>query len=339
MDYTTLGERGPSVSRFGLGTMTLLGAGDSEAATIVHHAMDSGITFIDTADVYGDGRVEEVLGAALATRRDTVVLATKFGLAMGGEKARAGGSKRWMVRAVEDSLRRLRTDYIDLYQLHRPDPATPLDETIEAFDELVKAGKIRYAGSSVFSAEQIVESQWSAERTGSQALTTEQSPYSIVVRGGERATFSTCRQYGVGVIAWSPLNGGWLTGKYRAGQPVPADSRAASGNPFVRADDQVKLALVERLAGVAAEAKLSLTQLGLAWTLEHPAISSTLLGPRTDGQLTELLRADGARLSPDTLDAIDAIVAPGTDVDPRNAGATPRGLPVSERRRSEAPAT
>jgi aryl-alcohol dehydrogenase-like predicted oxidoreductase len=335
MDYTTLGARGPRVSRFGLGTMTILGAGEAEAHTLVRHAIDEGLTLIDTADVYGDGRVEEVLGAALKGRRDTVVLATKFGLPMQGDTTRAGGSRGWMIRAVDDSLRRLRTDYIDLYQLHRPDPATPIDETVAAFDELITAGKVRFAGSSVFSAEQIVESQWAAERIGARPFATEQSPYSIFVRGGERATFSTCRAHGVGVIAWSPLNGGWLTGKYRVGQEVPADSRAASGNPFVRADDETKLALVDRLSAVAADAGLTLTQLGLAFTLAHPAISATLVGPRTDAQLTELLAAVDVQLSTATLDQVDAIVAPGVDVDPRNAGTTPRGLLVGERRRPE----
>jgi aryl-alcohol dehydrogenase-like predicted oxidoreductase len=333
MHTTTLGAHGPEVSRFGLGTMALTATQTpAEAREMVVRAIDSGITLIDTADVYGNGHVEEVLGAALKGRRESVVLATKVGLPMDGDPARAGGSKRWITTAIDDSLRRLQTDFVDLYQLHRPDPTTPIDETVEAFDELIKAGKIRYSGSSVFAAEAIVESQWSAERLAAQAFVSEQAPYSIFVRGIERSVLPTARRFGVGVLAWSPLNGGWLTGKYRRGAPVPEGSRAASGNPFVRADDERKLDLVDRLVSVADQAGVSLLELSLAWTLVHPAISSVLLGPRTLEQLSDMLKTDGLILSDDILDAIDEIVAPGTDVDPRNSGSSPLGLTVEQRR-------
>lgn len=337
METARLGERGPLVSRFGLGTMSLLTSQDAkEAAALVHQALDSGINLIDTADIYDDGAVEEALGEALIGRRDKVVLATKVGLPMNGDRARSGGSKRWIVQAVEDSLRRLKTDYIDVYQLHRPDPATPVAETVEAFDALVRAGKIRFAGSSVFPPELIVQFQWEAERQGASPLVSEQAPYSIFVRGIEAGTLPVCRQYGIGTLVWSPLNGGWLTGKYRRGKPVPGDSRAASGNPFVRADDERKLDRVEALAGLADAAGLGLAQMSLAWTLEHPGVSSVLLGPRTPGQLARLLEADGISLGPDLLDAIDEVVAPGVNVDPRNAGWVSPGLQPGQRRRSAA---
>ena len=262
MDMKRLGDNGPMVSRFGFGTMSLLPSAElSNSVRLVHQALDSGINLIDTADIYEDGAVEEVLGVALAGRRDRVVLATKVGLPVDGDPERSGGSRRWIMQAVEDSLRRLKTDYIDLYQLHRPDPKTPIEETVAAFDELIRAGKIRYAGSSVFPPELIVQARWAAEKTGAAPFTSEQSPYSILARGIERSVLPICRQYGIGMLVWSPLNGGWLTGKYRRGAPVPEGSRAASGNPFVRADDERKLDATESLAGIAEMAGLSLMQM------------------------------------------------------------------------------
>lgn len=321
MERRTLGRQGPEVSRFGLGTMSLLTAqGPRDVSRLLDQALAAGINLIDTADIYDNGAVEEALGVALAGRRQDVVLATKVGLPMGGDVNRSGGSRRWITAAVEDSLRRLKTDVIDLYQLHRPDPKTPIEETVGAFNDLVKAGKIRHAGSSVFPPELLVESCWAAEKLGAPPFVSEQSPYSILVRGIEQSTLPTCRKYGLGVLAWSPLNGGWLTGKYRRGVPAPEGSRAASGNPFVRADDARKLDRTEALAAIAHKAGLTMTQMSLAWALEHPDITSVLIGPRNGEQLGELLQADGLRLDEETLDAIDAVVAPGENVDPRNAG-------------------
>ncbi|OJV93978.1 MAG: aldo/keto reductase [Microbacterium sp. 67-17] len=333
MRTRALGTRGPVVSSVGLGTMSLpLHEGERTATRIVHAALDAGITLIDTADVYGDGAVEELLGRVLGARRDDVVLATKVGLPMGGDPTRAGASARWIERAVDDSLRRLRTDRIDLYQLHRPDPATPLEETVTALERLRAAGKIRWSGSSVFPAEMLVEAQWVAERTGAAPMTSEQAPYSILVRGIERAVLPAAESHGIGVIAWGPLNGGWLTGKYRRGAEPPAGSRAAQGNPFVRADDERKLAVTEQLRRVADDAGLTLTELSLGWVGEHPGITSVLIGPRTPEQLTELLTAADTALDAPALDAIDAIVAPGTSIDPRNEGWTPPGLSPEARR-------
>jgi aryl-alcohol dehydrogenase (NADP+) len=331
-----LGARGPEVSRIGLGTMSIMGAGD-EAAVIrlVRAAIDGGITLIDTADVYGDGAVERVVGRALRGRRDDVVLATKVGLPMAGDRERSGGSARWIRAAVDDSLRRLSTDRIDLYQLHRPDLSTPIEETVAAFRELEQAGKIRFAGSSVFPPELIVEARWAAQRLDAEGFVSEQPPYSILVRGVEPGVLPTCRRHGVGVIVWGPLNGGWLTGKYRSDAPAPDGSRGALGNPFVRTDDVRKLQLVQQLDDVARAADMSLLELALSWPLHHPAVSSVLIGPRTEEQLAALLSAGAVSIEASVLDAVDAIVAPGLNVDPLNAGWAPPGLRLEERRIDE----
>ncbi|MAS04913.1 MAG: aldo/keto reductase [Ahrensia sp.] len=333
MEMKRLGANGPMVSRFGFGTMSLLSSqSPSEAAKLVDRALDAGINLIDTADIYDNGAVEEALGAALAGKRDRIVLATKVGLPMHSDPEKSGGSRRWIVQAVEDSLRRLKTDHIDLYQLHRADPKTPLEETVAALDELVRAGKIRHAGSSVFPPEMLVQAQWAAEKLGAAPFVSEQSPYSILVRGIERGSLPICQRYGVGMLVWSPLNGGWLTGKYRRGAPPPEGSRAASGNPFVRADDEPKLDATEALAAIADKAGLTLMQMSLAWAREHPGVTSVLLGPRTGEQLEQLLTADGVVLDEETLDAIDGVVAPGDNVDPRNSGWFPPSLAKEYRR-------
>jgi aryl-alcohol dehydrogenase (NADP+) len=327
-----LGDGGPLVGPLALGTMAFAGSDQADVDAMVGRALDAGVTLVDTADVYGAGRVEELVGRAVAARRDDVVLATKFGLPMG--PGTGGGGRDWVLRAAEGSLRRLGTDRIDLFQVHRRDPGTPLEETLGALDELVAAGKVRAVGTSVLPAEQLVEVQWAAERGGWVRPVSEQPPYSLLVRSIERSVLPTCRRHGIGVVVWSPLNGGWLTGKYRRGAPPPAGSRAASGNPFVRADDEAKLVVVERLAAVAEAAGRSLPDLALRWTLEHPAVTAVLLGPRTPGQLDALLAADPAPLDPATLDALDEVVPPGTDVDPRNSGWTPPELAAAHRRRA-----
>lgn len=337
MRYCRLGERGPTVSRLGLGTMALSAASHAEADRIVGAALDAGITLVDTADVYGDGRGEELLGQVLtADRREKVVLATKFGLPMGPDPRARGGSPHWIRTAVEGSLRRLRVDHIDLYQAHRPDPDTPLAQTLETLHDLVTAGKVRFAGTSAFPAEQIVEAQWLSQRHTLTALCSEQPAYSILVRSAERSVLPTCRRFGVGVITWSPLNGGWLTGKYRRGQPPPPGSRAAQGNPFVDPTDAAKLTAVEALERIAQDAGRPLADMALAWCLEHPAVTSVLLGPRTSDQLDRLLAADVEPLDEATLDAIDELVAPGTDIDHRNTGWHPDALRVWHRRRRPA---
>ncbi|SFJ97595.1 aldo/keto reductase [Celeribacter neptunius] len=334
MQMNTLGRSGLSLSHFGLGTMSLLTSNsESEAIHLTHKALDAGINLIDTADIYDNGAIETVLGKALKSRRDEVVLATKIGLPMHGDPQKSGGGRAWITEAVEDSLRRLGTDYIDLYQQHRPDLKTPLEETLRAFEDLIKAGKVRQIGSSTFPAEMLIRAQWAAERENLTGFVSEQAPYSILVRGIEAEVLPTCQRYGMGALVWSPLNGGWLTGKYRRNIEAPEGSRAASGNPFVRADDEAKLTLVEQLAPLAEAAGMSLMQMSLAWTGAHPAVTSTLIGPRTEDQLDALLSAAEISLSAELLDAIDEIVAPGRNVDPRNAGWTAEGLSKAMRRR------
>ena len=335
MEVRTLGRSGIAVSRFGLGTMVLGAWGNTDHAScvrIVNRAIDAGINLIDTADVYAFGESEEIVGRALAGRRDDVVLATKFHNAMGDDPNQRGNSRRWIVSAVEASLRRLAVDHIDLYQIHRPDPATDIAETIDALTDLVRAGKIRAWGTSTFPAEDIVETCWAADRRGVAGPHSEQPPYSVLCRGIERDVLPVCRRHGIGVIVWSPLAGGWLTGKYQGA--VPPDSRASTNPDHFDGANTTKRDAVAQLIQVAADAGLTATQLALAWSVEHPDVTATLIGPRTEAQLEELLTAADIDLAPDVLDAIDAIVAPGVDLNPADRGWTPPGLHVSARRRA-----
>jgi aryl-alcohol dehydrogenase-like predicted oxidoreductase len=342
MRYRSLGTTGVKVSPLCLGAMMFGQWGNrdhDESVRIIHRALDAGVNFIDTADVYSAGESEEIVGKALAGRRDDVVLATKAHGAMGDDPNHRGNSRRWIVREVESSLKRLGTDHIDLYQIHRPEPGTDIDDTLSALSDLVHQGKVRYLGSSTFPAEAIVEAQWVAERRGHERFRVEQPPYSIFVRGIEASVLPTCERYGMGVIPWSPLNGGFLTGRYRPGEPVPATGRAArmpdrfsDENPGVRQ----KLDLVPELEKLAADAGMPLTHLAIAFTLAHPAISSAIIGPRTMEQLEGLLGAGDASLDDDVLDRIDELVPPGTNVNPADAGWVPPSVAQAWRRRRPA---
>jgi aryl-alcohol dehydrogenase-like predicted oxidoreductase len=336
MEYRTLGRTGVTVSRLGLGTMVLGAWGNTDhdaCVRIVHRALDAGVNLVDTADVYAFGESEEIVGRALAGRRDDVVLATKFHNPMGTDPNRRGNSRRWIRTAVEDSLRRLGTDRVDLYQVHRPDPTTDLAETVDALTDLVRAGKILAWGTSTFPAEDIVDACWVAERHGLIAPHTEQPPYSILTRGIERDVLPACARHGMGVLVWSPLAGGWLSGKYRRGQPAPAGSRAATNPDHFDVGNEAKYDATERVTAIAREAGLTMTQLALAWAVEHPAVTAALIGPRTEDQLDELLAAADTVLSTDVLDAVDAVVAPGVDLNPADRGWNPPGLAVEDRRR------
>lgn len=337
MEYEMLGRTGVEVSRFGLGTMVLGAWGNpdhDECVRIIQRAVDAGINLVDTADVYAFGETEEIVGKALAgRRRDDVVLATKFHNPLDDGRNRRGNSRRWIVQAVDDSMRRLGTDWIDVYQVHRPDPATSIDETVDALTDLVRAGKIRYWGTSTFPADQIVEAHWAADRRRVAGPHTEQPPYSVLCRGIEADVLPACRRYGMGVIVWSPLSGGWLTGKYRRDDPAPSGSRADTNPDHFDAGFAAKFDATEALRAVADAAGLSMTQLALAWTLEHPAVTACLIGPRTIDQLDDLLTAVGVDLDADTLDAVDGIVAPGVNVNPADASWIPPGLAPSARRR------
>jgi aryl-alcohol dehydrogenase-like predicted oxidoreductase len=342
MEMRVLGTTGVRVSKLCLGAMMFGSWGNpdhDESVRIIHRALDAGINFIDTADVYSAGESEEIVGKALAAgRRDHVVLATKAHGQMGDDVNDQGNSRRWLIRECENSLRRLGTDYIDLYQIHRPDPATDVDETLGALTDLVRAGKIRYAGSSTFPPSQIVEAQWAAQRRGRERFVCEQPPYSILVRGVEAEVLPVCQGYGMGVIPWSPLAGGWLTGRYRKDRDVPASTRAERlphRFDLSLPGNQAKLEAAEKLAVLAEEAGLTLIQLALAFVTTHPAVTSAIIGPRTMEHLESQLAAADVVLTPDILDKIDEIVPPGTNLNPSDRGYEPPSLtdPALRRRR------
>jgi aryl-alcohol dehydrogenase-like predicted oxidoreductase len=303
---------------------------------IIHRALDAGINFIDTADVYSQGESEEIVGKALAGgRRDEVILATKVHGQMGvspgqqGDPNKRGNSRRWIIREAENSLRRLQTDWIDLYQIHRPEPETDVEETLSALTDLQRQGKIRAFGSSTFPASEIVEAQWVAERRGLSRFVTEQPPYSILARGIEADVLPVAEKYRLGVIPWSPLAGGWLTGRYRKGQEVPQSHRATripGRYDLNRPGNQAKLDAVEELALVAEDAGLSLIHLAVAFTLTHPAVTAPIIGPRTMEQLESQLGAAEVTLSNDILDRIDKIEPPGTTLNREDSGYVPQAL-------------
>jgi aryl-alcohol dehydrogenase-like predicted oxidoreductase len=339
MDYRSIGGTGVKVSHLCLGAMMFGAWGNTdhdECVRIIHAALDGGVNFVDTADVYSHGESEEIVGEALKGRRDQVVLATKFHAAMGDDVNMRGNSRRWIQQECEASLRRLGTDWIDIYQAHRYDPAVDLDDTLGALSDLVHAGKIRYLGSSTFPPSAVVEAQWMAERRNRERFVCEQPPYSIFVRGIEADLLPTCLQHRMGVIAWSPLNGGWLTGKYRKGQEPPPGSRGARNwaGRFDDPESQRKFDLVEDLLKLAADAGVSLTHLAQAWVVEHPAVTSAIIGPRTMDHLTDLLAGQDVKLDVATLDRIDELVPPGTNVNLGDAGWTSPNLDARARRRS-----
>jgi aryl-alcohol dehydrogenase-like predicted oxidoreductase len=339
-EYRSLGRTGVSVSGLCLGTMMLGAWGTAdhdECIRIIHRALDAGINFVDTADVYAGGESEQIVGKALAgPRRDRVVLATKVGFPMGDDPARRGASRRRIIAGVEDSLRRLQTDWIDLYQIHRPDPDTDIDETLGALTELVHQGKIRYLGHSTFPASEIVEAQWVADHRGRERFRCEQPPYSILTRAIEHDVLPTCQRYGMGVISYSPLAGGWLSGRYRRDRAVlgPASTvRPADQFDMADAANQRKLDAADELAQLAGEAGVTLVELALAFVLRHPAVTAAIIGPRTMSQLESQLTATGVHLSGDVLDRIDEIVAPGVTINHADNGWTQPALAADRRRR------
>ncbi|WP_326619185.1 aldo/keto reductase [Streptomyces decoyicus] len=334
MQRRILGGTGISVSEYALGAMMLGAWGNTDhddCVRIVHRALDAGINFVDTADVYAAGESEEIVGKALKGRREDVVLATKFFNPMGTDANHGGNSRRWIVRAVEDSLRRLGTDHLDLYQVHRPDPATDIDETLSALSDLVRSGKVRAIGTSTFPAEQLVEAQWTAERRGHLRFRTEQPPYSMLARGAERAVLPTAQRYGMGVLTWGPLSAGWLSGR-----DLSASSRAGlESRKFDLSvpENARKAEAVAALSKLAAEAGLTLPHLATAFVRSHPAVTSVIIGPRTLDQLDGLLEGSEVTLGADVLDRIDAIVPPGTDLNPADSYYLPPALADASLRR------
>jgi aryl-alcohol dehydrogenase-like predicted oxidoreductase len=337
MRYRTLGKTGIKVSPYCLGAMMFGGLGNpdhDECIRIIHKAVDSGVNFIDTADRYSRGESEEIVGKALKGRRGAVVLATKVHGPMGDDPNQQGNSRRWIMQAVEGSLRRLQTDHIDLYQIHRPAPDTDIEETLSALTDLMRAGKVRAIGSSTFPASEIVEAQWVAERRGLARFRTEQPPYSILNRSTEREVLPICQAYGMGALVWSPLAKGMLTGRYRKDLPLP-DSLRVKAFPQQMGDDR-NLDAVEQLVPIAERAGLSLTHMAIAFVMAHPGVTSAILGPRTMQQLDDLLAGADVGLSDEVLDQIDKVVAPGADSGPMGALYTPPALAQASLRRRPA---
>jgi aryl-alcohol dehydrogenase-like predicted oxidoreductase len=340
MEHRQLGRTGVSVSKFCLGAMMFGAWGNpdhNESIRIIHAALDAGINFVDTADVYGQGESEEIVGKALAGgRRDDVILATKFHNAMGEDPNRQGNSRRWIIRAVEDSLRRLGTDWIDLYQVHRPDPRTDIAETLSALSDLVAQGKVRSIGGSTFPASEIVEAQWVARDRRLQRFVTEQPPYSILVRAVESDVLPTCLRHGMAVMSYSPLTGGWLSGRWRKDSGQQSSSRAdrlPARFDLSAPANQRKLDAVEALARLAEQAGITLIQLAVAFVLNHPAISAALIGPRTMEQFESQLAAADVVLDEGLLDRIDEIVPPGTTINPEDNSFANPALAAAARRR------
>jgi aryl-alcohol dehydrogenase-like predicted oxidoreductase len=360
MQYDALGRTGVIVSRICLGTMMFGKWGNpdhDDCIKIMHAAFDAGVNFLDSADGYSEGESEEIVGKAIAGRRDDVIVATKLHHPMSDEVLnRRGSTRTWIPRACEDSLRRLNTDYIDLFQLHRPDPLTDIDETLGAMSDLVHQGKVRMIGGCTFPPSDIVEAHWTAERRGHVKLMCNQPPYSIFVRGVEREVLPVCRRYGMGVICWSPLNSGWLTGRRRRGAPAehsprfdipmnrPRDeSEGGFGKPrptypAMAIDDSFppfarKFDAVDELLALSADSGISMIDLAIGFVLAHPALTSAIIGPRTMDQLTTQLGASDTPLPADVLDRIDAIVPPGTDILAADAGYQLREFTEPARRR------
>jgi aryl-alcohol dehydrogenase (NADP+) len=332
MQYRNLGRTGIKVSPYALGALMLatqVGNPDPEdSIRIIHRALDAGINLVDTADAYGDS--EEVVGRALKGRRDNVVLTTKVGRPIGTDPNQQGASRRWIMTAVENSLRRLQTDHIDVYQIHRPDPGTDIEETLSALTDLLRSGKIRAFGTSTMPASNLVEAHWVAERRGLERFRTEQPPYSILNRGIEREVLPVAQQYGMGILVWGPLGQGMLTGRVRRGQ----DNDVTRAKYFTATfSDERRLDAVERLIPLAEQAGLSMPHLAMAFAISHPGVTSALLGARTMEQLDDLLAGVDVALSDDVLDRIDEIVPPGTDIGTLDQAYVPPAIQTTELRR------
>lgn len=331
MQYRTLGRTGVQVSTLALGAMNFGAIGrttQDEATAIVDAALDGGINLVDTADMYGQGESEVMVGKAIKGRRDDLVLATKAAMPMGEERNHRGTSRRWLFKALEDSLRRLDVDHVDLYQVHRWDPATSDEEALSALTDLQRAGKIRYFGSSTFPAYRIVQAQWAARENHLSRYVTEQPSYSILQRGIEAHVLPVTQEYGMGVLAWSPLASGWLSGAVRAGREITTNRSQALPQRFDLTDpaNQARLDAVEKLAKIAEQADLSLIQLALGFVTAHPGVTSALIGPRTLGHLESQLAAADTVLPADVLDELDTIVAPGVDLAAHEKFDTPPAL-------------
>ena len=340
MDHRTLGSTGTKVTPLCLGAMMFgqIGNPDHEdSIRIIHRALDAGINFIDTADIYSQGESEEIVGKALTGgKREHVVLATKVHGSMGDDPNQFGNGRRWIITEVENSLRRLGTDYIDLYQIHRPEADTDIDETLGALTDLVHQGKVRYIGSSTFPASRIVEAQWTARERGRERFVCEQPPYSLLVREIENDVLPTCQRYRMGVIPWSPLASGWLSGRYRKGVDQPESTRAGmmpGGFDLSNPENQRKLDAADALGALADEAGMTLIEMALAFVIRHPAVTAAIIGPRTMEHLESQITAADVTLSDDVLDRIDEIVPPGVTINHGDSFSFNPALEPKSRRR------
>ncbi|MDM8083745.1 aldo/keto reductase [Cellulomonas cellasea] len=331
MLYRTLGRTGVQVSSLALGAMNFGAIGDTtqdDATAMVDVALEAGVNLIDTADMYSQGGSEEMVGKAIAGRRDDIVLATKASMPMGDEPNHRGASRRWLVAELDHSLQRLGVDHVDLFQIHRWDPTTSDEETLSALTDLQRAGKIRYFGSSTFPAYRIVQAEWAARENRLGRYVTEQPSYSILQRGIEAHVLPVTQEYGIGVLVWSPLASGWLSGAVRQGREIATHRSAFMPQRFDLAipANQARMDAVEKLAKVADEAGLTMIQLALGFVTAHPAVTSAIIGPRTMDHLTSQLAAADTVLTADVLDAVDAIVAPGVDLAPEEKFDVPPAL-------------
>ncbi len=339
MKYRNLGSTGIKVSPLCLGSMMFGAWGNTDhddSVRIIHAALDGGINFIDTADMYAAGESEEIVGKALVDRRDKVILATKVHGPMSSDPNEQGNSRRWIIQECENSLRRLGTDYIDLYQIHRPDPAVDVDETLAGLTDLIRQGKVRYAGSSTFPASSIVEAQWTAERRQRERFVCEQPPYSLLARGVETEILPICKKYGMGVIPWSPLAGGWLSGRWRKdGSELGSHRSSLLPDRFdlSKPGNQAKLDAADALATVADKAGTTLIHLALAFVINHPAVTSAIIGPRTMEHFESQIGATEVILDTEVLDQIDQIVPPGQNFLSDDAGYDPPSITQAWRRR------
>jgi aryl-alcohol dehydrogenase-like predicted oxidoreductase len=339
MEHRTLGGTGVQVSPLCLGAMMFGAWGNpdhKDSIRIIHRALDAGINFVDTADVYSGGESEEIVGKALKDRRDNVVLATKAHGVMGDDPNEQGNSRRWLIKECDASLRRLGTDWIDLYQIHRWDRGTDHDETLGALTDLVRAGKVRYIGSSTYPPSEIVAAQWTAERRGRERFVCEQPPYSMLVRGVEAEVLPVCQEYSMGVIPWSPLAGGWLSGKWRKGEDAPESTRAQrlpGRYDLSLPENQRKLEAADALGKLADESGMTLVHMALAFVLGHPAVTAAIVGPRTMEQLESQLGAVDVSLDASILDRIDEIVPPGSNFSRADSGWVPPAVENAALRR------
>jgi len=310
MEYRNLGRSGLSVSQIGLGGNNFGWWADEEASIpVIHHAIDTGVNFIDTADIYDRGHSEEYIGKAIKGRRANLIVATKFANPMGEDPNERGGSRRYVMRAVDASLKRLQTDYIDLYQMHLPDPTTPIEETLRALDDLVRGGKVRYIGCSNFAAWQMCEALWTSKVNDLHPFVSAQPMYNILARQIERELVPCCQAYGIGIIPYSPLASGFLTGKYRQGEPAPEGARLSGSDPrFQRVFTEDNWTKLAKLEDYAKEHDHTVGELAITWLLAKPMVATVIAGARKVEQVTANVAAGDWKLTAEEVTEIEALL-------------------------------